>query len=62
MSHGLDPWACRAGVVLDFSRPGKPTEDAFIASFNGMFRAECSDAHWFMSLADAREPNVCVSE
>jgi putative transposase len=50
VSHGLDPWACRAGVVLDFSRPGKPTDDAFIESFNGMFRAECSDAHWFMSL------------
>ncbi|VTZ27926.1 conserved hypothetical protein [Methylocella tundrae] len=34
---------------------GKPTDNAFIESFNGKFRAECLNAHWFMSLADARE-------
>jgi putative transposase len=39
---------------LDFSRPGKPTDNAFIESFNGKFRAECLNAHWFMSLDDAR--------
>src|SRR5205823_2378660 len=42
------------GVTLDFSRPGKPTDNAFIESFNGKFRAECLNAHWFMSLDDAR--------
>ena len=36
------------------SRPGKPTDNAFIESFNGKFRAECLNAHWFMSLDDAR--------
>jgi putative transposase len=42
------------GVVHDFSRPGKPTDNSFIESFNGKFRAECLNAHWFMSLDDAR--------
>jgi putative transposase len=42
-------------VVLDFSRPGKPTDNAFIEAFNGRFRAECLNTHWFMSLEDARE-------
>jgi transposase InsO family protein len=33
---------------------GQTTDDAFIESFNGKFRAECLNAHWFMSLDDAR--------
>ncbi len=40
--------------MLDFSRPGKPTDNSFIASFNGKFRAECLNTHWFMRLDDAR--------
>jgi putative transposase len=55
VSKDLDLWAYTRGVVLDFSRPGKPTDNAFIESFNGKFRAECLNAHWFMSLDDARE-------
>ena len=55
ISRDLDLWAYQKGVVLDFSRPGKPTDNAFIESFNGKFRAECLNAHWFMSLDDARE-------
>lgn len=55
VSKDLDLWAYTRGVVLDFSRPGKPTDNAFIESFNGKFRAECLNAHWFMSLEDARE-------
>ena len=54
ISRDLDLWACHKGVVLDFSRPGKPTDNAFIESFNGKFRAECLNTHWFMSLDDAR--------
>lgn len=50
----LDLWAYQKDVVLDFSRPGKPTDNAFIESFNGKFRAECQNAHWFMGLDDAR--------
>lgn len=55
ISHNLDLWAYAKGVTLDFSRPGKPTDNAFIESFNGKFRAECLNAHWFLSLADAKE-------
>jgi putative transposase len=53
ISRELDLWAYIKGVTLDFSRPGKPTDNAFIESFNGKFRAECLNAHWFMSLDDA---------
>lgn len=55
ISRDLDLWAYQNDVTLDFSRPGKPTDNAFIEAFNGRFRAECLNAHWFMSLADAAE-------
>jgi putative transposase len=55
VSRDLDLWAYVKGVTLDFSRPGKPTDNAFIEAFNGRFRAECLNTHWFMTLADARE-------
>jgi putative transposase len=51
-------WVLQAyenNVTLDFSRPGKPTDNAFIESFNCSFRDECLNAHWFLSLADAAE-------
>jgi len=54
ISRDRDLWAYQKGVVLDFSRRGKPTDNAFIESFNGKFRAECLNAHWFLSLDDAR--------
>ena len=53
-SRALDQWAYLNKVELDFSRPGKPTDNAFIESFNGRLRAECLDQHWFMSLGDAQ--------
>ena len=49
-----DLWAYAKSGTLDFSRPGKPTDNAFIEAFNGRFRAECLNAHWFLSLDDAR--------
>ena len=55
ISRDLDLWAYQHDVTLDFSRPGKPTDNAFIESFNGKFRAECLNAHWFLTLDDARE-------
>jgi putative transposase len=55
ISRELDLWAYMRGVELDFSRPGKPTGNAFIESLNGKFRAECLNAHWFMNLEDARQ-------
>ncbi|QGQ24660.1 transposase [Gimesia benthica] len=42
-------------VTLDFSRLGKPTDNAYIESFNGRVRQECLNQHWFLSLADAQE-------
>jgi putative transposase len=54
VSRDLDLWAYTNGVTLDFSRPGKPTDNAFIEAFNGRFRAECLNIHWFLTLEDAR--------
>jgi putative transposase len=51
----LDQWAHLNGVEIDFSRPGKPTDNAHIEAFNSRLRAECLNASWFLSLADARE-------
>jgi putative transposase len=55
ISKALDRWAYERGVKLHFIQPGKPTQNAFVESFNGKFRDECLDEHWFVSLADARE-------
>jgi putative transposase len=50
ISRDLDLWAYVHEVTLDFSRPGKPTDNAFIEAFNGRFRAECLNAHRFHEL------------
>jgi putative transposase len=55
ISNDVDLWAYWNHVKLDFSRRGKPTDNAYIESFNGRFRQECLNEHWFMSLDDARE-------
>ncbi|MDT4863250.1 IS3 family transposase ISRso16 [compost metagenome] len=54
ISKVLDKWTYERGVELDFSRPGKPTDNANVESFNGRLRQECLNASWFMSLDDAR--------
>lgn len=54
VSKALDRWAYENAVRLDFSRPGKPTDNALVESFNGRLRDECLNANWFLSLADAR--------
>ena len=51
----VDLWAYGNNVTLEFSRPGKPTDNAFIESFNGSLRDECLNLHWFADLSDARE-------
>ena len=53
-SKALDAWAHAHGVHLEFIRPGKPVENAFIESFNGRLRDECLNQRWFLSLSDAR--------
>ena len=50
----LDEWAYSQGVHLNFIRPGKPVENAYIESFNGRFRDECLNEHWFLTMAHAR--------
>lgn len=55
ISKALDRWAYEHAVTLDFSRPGKPTDNAYIESFNGSLRDECLNTNWFLSLEDARE-------
>ena len=54
-SKALDERAYRRGIELLFIRPGKPTENAYVESFNGKFRDECLNLHWFTSLRDARQ-------
>ena len=53
-SRALDEWAYQRGVELDFIRPGKPTENGFVESFNGKLRDECLNANQFLSIDDAR--------
>ncbi len=55
ISKSLDWWAYRNKVLLDFSRPGKPTDIAVIESFNDRLRQECLNENWFLSVEDAQE-------
>ncbi len=50
----LDAWAAQHGVHLHFIQPGKPVQNAFIESFNGKFRDECLNEHWFVTLQEAQ--------
>ncbi|WP_407695313.1 IS3 family transposase [Sphingobium cloacae] len=50
----VDLWAYHHGVRIDFSRPGKPTDNAYIETFNGSLRDECLNIHWFASIPEAR--------
>ena len=53
-SKALDAWARAAGVKLHFTRPGKPTENAYVEGFNARVREECLNESWFRNLLDAR--------
>jgi len=52
--RALDAWAYRCGIRLNFIRPGKSIENCFVESFNGKFRDECLNQHWFVALHDGR--------
>jgi len=54
MSRALEDWTYRRGVNLDFTRPGKPTDNTYIESFNGKLRDECLNVTQFASLAHAK--------
>ncbi len=53
-SKAMFLWSQRTGVKLNFIQPGKPVQNAFCESFNGTFRDNCLNQHWFMSLKEAR--------
>ena len=52
--RALDQWAYERGIELRLIEAGKPTQNAYVESFNGKFRDECLNEHWFGSLAEAR--------
>jgi len=54
-SKALDEWAYRRGIKLDYTRPGKPTDNGLIESFNGRLRDEFLNVNEFITLHDARE-------
>jgi putative transposase len=53
-SHAFDAWAYARDVRIDHIQPGKPVQNCFVESFNGTFRDDCLNAHWFVSLDRAR--------
>jgi putative transposase len=55
ISKDFDRWAYENNVILNYSRPGRPTDNPFIESFNGSFRDECLNTNWFLSLQDAKD-------
>jgi putative transposase len=55
ISKALDEWAYRRQLQLRFIEPGKPQQNAYIESFNGKFRDECLNEHWFLSMRHARQ-------
>lgn len=55
ISQNLDIWTYQNNIKLKFIQPGKPTQNAFIESFNGKFRDECLSQHWFLNIEDARK-------
>lgn len=55
ISKALDEWAYRQQLSLRFIVPGKPQQNAYVESFNGKFRDECLNEHWFLSMRHARE-------
>lgn len=54
IGRSLDRWAYFNGLPLDFSRLGKPTDNAIIEGFNSRLRQECLDPRWYLCLDDAQ--------
>ena len=52
--RAMDKWAYDTGVTLDFSRPGKPTDNCFIESFNSRYREECLNCNYFDTMTEAK--------
>ena len=54
-SQVFHQWALTRGILIEHIRPGKPQDNAYIESFNGKFRDECLNEHWFLTLQDAQQ-------
>ena len=54
-SQAMGLWAYRNSAKIDVSRPGNPTDNAFVESFNGTLRSECLNTHWFLDLKEAKQ-------
>jgi len=54
ISQDFNSWARKRGIEIQYIRPGKPTDNSFIESFNGKLRNECLNEHWFMSIQESR--------
>ena len=54
----FDLWAYHHKAAIECNRPGEPTDNSFVESFNGSFRDECLNVHWFETLDEAREKVV----
>ncbi|MBH3283891.1 transposase [Serratia marcescens] len=50
----IDKWVYKRSIRIDISRPGIPTDNATVESFNGRLRQECLNENWSMSLEDVR--------
>jgi putative transposase len=50
----FDLWAYHVKATLDFNRPGRPTDNCFIETFNGTLRDECLNVHWFETIDEAK--------
>lgn len=55
ISKALDNYSWQNNIKLEFSRPGKPVDNAHIESFNGSLRDECLNTNWFLSIEDAQD-------
>jgi len=55
LQKALGDWAWRRGVKLDYTRPGKPTDNGLIESFNGRLRDEFPSVNEFVTMADVRQ-------
>nr|WP_083566129.1 integrase core domain-containing protein [Nitrosovibrio sp. Nv17] len=54
-SRALDEWAYRRGIKLDYTRPGKPTDNGLIESCNGRLRDEFLNVHEFITLRNGND-------
>ena len=57
-SRAFDAWAYSRGVKIDYIQPGKPMQNGFVESFNGTFRDECLNLHWFMGCVFRPNPST----